>query len=142
MDKESSSACQILRKNFHKLSTISLPFKVSQLLYTERDISKETFDEIHRSGGLLTDGPLKELSCTVSEDPNKLRVITAVLQTSKETIHIGKEMLKEYSKWLIFIKKLLIIIFHRFILTSKSVRYRLLIIHCNNLLCINRYYYS
>ena len=66
------------------------------MLCTEGVISKETFDEIHRSGGLLTDGPLKALSCTVSENPDKLRVITAVLQTSEETIHLGKEMFKEY----------------------------------------------
>ena len=68
------------------------------MLYNEGVISKETFDEIHRSGGLLTDGPLKALSSTVSEDPNQLIIITAILQKSKKTVRVGKEMFKEYSK--------------------------------------------
>ena len=68
------------------------------MLYAEGVISKETFDDIERSRGLLTDGPLKALSSTVSENPNQLLKITAILQKSEITVHIGKEMFKEYSK--------------------------------------------
>ena len=47
--------------------------EVTQMLYTEGVISKETFDEVESSRGSLTDGPLRALSSTVYEDPNKLK---------------------------------------------------------------------
>ena len=61
-------------------------------MYTERLISKETFDEVGKS----------ELSSAVSEDPNKLRGFASVLLKSKKTVRIGKDILKEYSKLFIF----------------------------------------
>ena len=69
------------------------------MLYTEGVISKEIFDEVESSGGLLTDVPLRALSDTVSEDPNKLRVFGTVLLQSKDTVRVGQDILKEYGKW-------------------------------------------
>ena len=73
--------------------------KIVQTLYTEGVISKETFDEIVKSGGFLADGPLRALSDTVSEDPNQLRTFATVLLQSEETACIAKDTLKECSKW-------------------------------------------
>ena len=58
----------------------------------------ETLNEMEKSGGLQTDHSLRTLSNTVSEDPNKLRILTSVLLQSEETVHIGQVILKEYSK--------------------------------------------
>ena len=58
----------------------------------------ETLNEIERSGGLQTDHSLRALSNTISEDPNKLRILTSVLLQSEETVHVGQDILKEYSK--------------------------------------------
>ena len=91
-------ACKLLRNHFGKLSTVCLPVKVSQMLYTEGVISKETFDQVERSRGLLTDGPLKALSVTVSEDPKQLRKFAAVLEKSEDTVYEAKDILKEYGK--------------------------------------------
>ena len=70
--------------------------KVVQTLYTEEVISKETFDEVQRSRGSITDGPLRALCCTVSEDPNNLRVLASILLQSEDTVHTGNVILKEY----------------------------------------------
>ena len=70
------------------------------MLHTEGVISKEIFDEIQISGGLLTDNPLRALSGTISEDPNMLRVFSSVLLQSKDTVRLGQDMLKEYGKCL------------------------------------------
>ena len=58
----------------------------------------ETLNEMERSGGLQTDRSLRALSNTISEDPNKLRILTSVLLQSEETVHVGQDILKEYSK--------------------------------------------
>ena len=68
------------------------------MLYTEEVISMETLNEMERSGGLQTDRSLRALSNTISEDPNKLRILTSVLLQSEETVHVGQDILKEYSK--------------------------------------------
>ena len=73
---------------------------VTQTLYTEGVISKETFDEMERSGGQLTACPLRALSDTVSEDPNMLRVFGSVLLQSEDTVRVGQDILKEYGKCL------------------------------------------
>ena len=89
---------QILQKHSESLSRLILPMEVVQMLYTEEVISKETFDELMRSGGSLSDGPLRALSSTISEDQSKLRVFAYVLLQSKNTVHIGQNILKEYRK--------------------------------------------
>ena len=71
---------------------------IVQTLYTEGVISKETFDEVQRSGGSLSDGPLKALCCTVSKDPNNLRVLASILLQSEDTVHTGNVILKEHGK--------------------------------------------
>ena len=72
--------------------------KVTQMLYTEGVISKEAFEEIQSSEDLLTDNALRELFGTISEDPNMLRVFGTVLLQSKDTVCVGQDILKEYSK--------------------------------------------
>ena len=67
------------------------------MLYTKGVISEDTFDEMQSSGS-LTDNPLRALSDTISEDPTQLRIFGDVLLTSEDTIHIGQDILKEYSK--------------------------------------------
>ena len=68
------------------------------MLYTEEVISMETLNEMERFEGLQTDHSLRALSNTVSEDPNKLRILTSVLLQSEETVHVAQDILKEYSK--------------------------------------------
>ena len=68
------------------------------MLYTEGVISKEIFDVMESSGGLLTEGLLKALCSTIIEDPNQLRVFGSVLLQSKDTVHLGNNICKEYGK--------------------------------------------
>ena len=89
---------QVLQKHSESLSRLILPVEVVQMLYTEKIISKETLEELIRSGGSLTNGPLRALSSTISEDQSKLRVFACVLLKSENTIHVGKNILKEYGK--------------------------------------------
>ena len=88
----------ILQKHTKCLSLLILPTKIVRMLYTEEVISMETLNEMERSGGLRTDHSLRALSNTVSEDPNKLRILASVLLQSEETVHVGQVILKEYSK--------------------------------------------
>ena len=90
---------QILQKHSESLSKLFLPMKVVQMLYTEGVISKETYDEIEQSGGLLADGPLRALSSTVTKEPSQLKVFASVLLQSKETVRVGKDALKDYGKY-------------------------------------------
>ena len=69
---------------------------VLQLLYTEGIISKEIFDEIEKSGGSITDGSLRALHTTLSENPNQLKVFFSILLQSKDTVNVGKDALKKY----------------------------------------------
>ena len=95
---------QVIQKHFESLPRLVLPMKIIQMLFIEGLISKETFDELMRSGGVLTDGPLRALSSTVSEDQNKLRVLAIILLKSENTVHIGQNILKEYGKWFVYIE--------------------------------------
>ena len=72
--------------------------EVVQMLYTEDVISKETFNELESSGGLLSDTSLKALSSTITKGSDQLRIFGAALSQSKETVDIGKDILKEYGK--------------------------------------------
>ena len=65
------------------------------MLYTEGVISKKIFDVVESSKGSLADGPLRALSDTVSDDPNKLRVFSTVLLQSKDTVRVGQDILEE-----------------------------------------------
>ena len=86
---------QILQDHSEVFSKLILPVEVVQTLYTEGVISKETFDDVEKSRGLLTDGPLRALSSTVSKDPNQLRVFGSVLLQSRDTVHVGQDILEE-----------------------------------------------
>lgn len=68
------------------------------MLYTEGVISKETFDDVESLKGSLTDGPLRALSSTVFEEPNKLRDFASVLLQSEDTVAIGNDILRDYGK--------------------------------------------
>ena len=70
--------------------------EVTHTLYSEDVISKETFNDLKRSGGSLTGGPLRALSSTVSKDPNQLETFGTVLLQSEETVGIGKSTLKDF----------------------------------------------
>ena len=95
-------ATSILQKHAERLSQLNLPTKIVRILYTEGVISKDTFDEMERSGSVLTDDPLRALSSRVCEDSNKLRVFATVLLQSEETIQVGQDILKEYSKFVFY----------------------------------------
>ena len=72
-------ACQMLHKHTDRLSSRTLPVEIVQMLHAERVISKETLDEVNRSGGVLGEGPLKALCTTVYEEPNKLKKFASIL---------------------------------------------------------------
>ena len=90
----------MLQKHSDRLSPLTLPSKIVQMLYTERVISKEMVDEINRLGGVLSDGLLRALHTTVSEEPSKLKVLASILLKFEQTIPIAKDILKEYSKYI------------------------------------------
>ena len=91
---------EILQKYSPRLSKLVLPVKIVQTLHTEEIISNETFNEVKNSGGLLTEGPLRALSNSVTEDPNQLREFGTVLLQSKDTVRVGQDILREYGKCL------------------------------------------
>ena len=88
----------MLQKHSDRISPLTLPVEIVQMLFKEKVISKETLDEISRLGGVLGDGPLRALCTTVYGDPNKLKVFASVLLKSEETVLIGQDILKEYGK--------------------------------------------
>ena len=98
IEEVSSSACQILQQHTDRLSPLILPVAIVQMLYTEGVISKETLDEVNSLGGKVGDDPLRALCATVYEDPNKLRIVADILLKSEQTVSIGQDILKEYSK--------------------------------------------
>ena len=95
---EKEVATLLLQKHSECLTHLIFPSKIVRMLYAEEVISMETLNAIEGSGSLQTDSSLRALSNTVSEDPNKLRVFASVLLQSEETVHVGKVILKEYSK--------------------------------------------
>ena len=88
----------MLQKHSDRILPLTLPVEIVQMLYTERVISKETLDEVNRLGGVLGDGPLRALCTTVSEDPGKLKDFASVLLKSEQSVSIGQDILKEFSK--------------------------------------------
>ena len=121
---------QILQKHSEHLI---LPMEVVQTLYTEGVISKETLDNVQRSGGSLTDDPLRALCCTVSKDPKNLKVLASILLQSEDTVHAGNVILKEYGKWFKLLLSLQYYYFNRPSLSSttftKSTKYVILLIN-------------
>ena len=72
--------------------------EVVQLLYTEKVISKELYNNVLQSGCLLTNDLLTALHTTVSKDPSQLRVFVSTLLHSKKTVPIANEILNDYCK--------------------------------------------
>ena len=91
-------ACQMLQKHSHRISPLTLPVEIVQMLFKEKVISKETLDEVNKLGSVLGDGPLKALCTTVYENPDKLEAFASILLKSKQTVLIGQDILKEYGK--------------------------------------------
>ena len=89
---------QLLQKYSESLLQVVLSMETVWTLHSEGVISKDTLDELERSGGLLTDSSLRALSNTVSDDPNHLKIVASVLLQSEDTVHCVKDILKEYSK--------------------------------------------
>ena len=94
----STPACQMVHKHTDRLSSLTLPVEIVQMLHAERVISKEMLDEVNRLGGVLGEGPLKALCTIVHEEPNKLKKFTSILLKSEEAVQIAQDMLQEYSK--------------------------------------------
>ena len=93
----------MLQKHSDRISSLTLPVEIVQMLYTERVISKETLDEVNRLGGVLGDGPLKALCTTVYEDPYKLKVFSSILMKSEQTVPVANDILKEYGKYFLIL---------------------------------------
>ena len=101
---------QLLQKHSESLLQYVFPMETLWMLHKEGVISKETLEELERSGGSLTDDSLRALFNTVSDDPNQLKVFSTVLLHSEDTIHFAKDILKEYSKWFVFYGNCVIIL--------------------------------
>ena len=70
----STPACQMLHKHTDRLTSLTLSVEIVQMLHAERVISKETLDEVNRSGGVLEDGPLKALCTTRAKKIKKFAI--------------------------------------------------------------------
>ena len=51
----SAPVCEMLHREFDRLSPLTLPVKIVQMLYREKVISKEILDKVNRLGGVLSD---------------------------------------------------------------------------------------
>ena len=86
----------MLQKQSDGFSQLALPVEIVYMLYTENVISKDTLNEMNRLGGVLGDGPLRELCTTVYEDPSKLQIFARVLLKFEPTVRIANDILKDY----------------------------------------------
>ena len=91
-------ACQILQKYRNKLSQVTLPVQLCQLLLTEKVITKEVLDEIKALGCHFVNGSFRALRYTVRRDHNKLRIFASILLKSEDTVTIANEIFNDYSK--------------------------------------------
>ena len=90
-----SLACQILNKQYDNLSQQSLPVKLTQTLFSEGVLLKETL-EVSVSEGILCDGPFKALQQRIYRNPHHLSKLGCALLKSKQTATTGTSVLKEY----------------------------------------------
>ena len=81
---------ETFQKHSKSLSQLVLSKDLTKMLYTEDIISKETFNEVERS-----EDTLRAQLSTVFKDPNKLRAFVTVLLQSEDTVHVGKNILKD-----------------------------------------------
>ena len=86
---------ETLQKHSKSLSQLVIPDDLTQMLYTEGVISKETFNDVERSEGSLSNDTLRAQLSTVFKDPNKLRAFVTVLLQSEDTVCVGKNILKD-----------------------------------------------
>ena len=85
-------------KHRDSLSSVNLPTEIVHLLFSEKIISNETLVDVTKLGGVLRDESLRALSTTVRRKPNSLKTFGNVLKKSKQTILIGKSILKDCGK--------------------------------------------
>ena len=85
-------------EHYDSLSSVNLPTKIVHLLFSEKIISNETLMDVTKLDGVLHDESLRALSTTVRRKPNSLKTFGTVLTKSKQTILIGKSILKDCGK--------------------------------------------
>ena len=78
---------------------LTVPVKVSQLLYSERCINEITLDEMETLEGRLDEKMTTLLSAIhieVSSDHKKLKALATVLSKFEETKDLSKRIINEY----------------------------------------------
>ena len=99
LEEMSTTAHQMLQKHLDTLSKVQFPMQIFHILYMERVISKQTFDEANKSGDVVIEDCFCALCDVVSEDHNKIKVVGSVLLKFEQTVLIAKDILKEYGKY-------------------------------------------
>ena len=94
----STTPCKMLQKHLDKLSKVQFPMQIFHTLLMESVITKQTFDEVNRSGDVLVEESFLALCNMVSEDHNKIKVFGSVLLKFEQTVLIAKDILEEYGK--------------------------------------------
>ena len=117
----STTASQMLQKYLDRLSKVQFPMQIFHILYMERVVAKQTFDEANKSEDVLAEDCFCALRDVVSEDHYKIKVLGSVLLKFEQTVLIGKDILKEYGKCWINLETIIYKITLNFII-------------CNNLL--------
>ena len=99
LEEMSTTAHQMLQKHLDRLSNVQFPMQIFHILYMERVISKQTFDEANKSEDVVIEDCFCALCDVVSEDHTKIKVVGSVLLKFEQTVLIAKDILKEYSKY-------------------------------------------
>ena len=77
------------------------PVRVSQLLFSERCISKETLDKMESLKGTLDEKKttlLFAIHTAISSDHTKLKMLATVLSKFEETKMLSQKIISEYGK--------------------------------------------
>ena len=85
---------EILQKLSKTISQLIIPSEEAQTLYVEGVISKETFNNVLKSGNLLAE----VLYSTIAKNHNNLKVFLNLLLKFEETARFAKDTLNEYGK--------------------------------------------
>ena len=85
----------MLKKCRDQLLSIPLSKEVTQKLYNEEIISKETSNEVTKFGGSLADVFLRALCSTVSEGPYLVQKFASILLESEDTVCVARDILNE-----------------------------------------------
>ena len=91
-------ACHILQKHLGDLAQVVLPMEIIERLYKQNFFSKLSYNELKKSDGILTEGPLDELHSTILKDHNQLKEFACELMGFEESEQMAIAIVKEYSK--------------------------------------------